>query len=222
MRFMTRLKLVALFAVFSCGYGLSQPGPGGAASPTEAILIDPSGTRLLGHGLFGGQKLVLDLADDTRDFVLLVVNDDGTMERLIGWQTAAGELFLQLPGGGAVGLTEFFARRGFGLVLVRAEAGRGQPPAPGAGGDQPATDDGAAADDPDADEDDDSAEEDQQDEQGDEGDELDDQDEDDEQDDQDQDDQDQDDEQDDPQGALQGDDHDAEANAAGAGARDGA
>ncbi|MBW7916714.1 MAG: hypothetical protein H3C53_08545, partial [Trueperaceae bacterium] len=90
------LLLIGLAAYLASPLAQAQPAAGATVRPAEVVLIDASGTRLLGHGLVVGGKLALDLAEVTGRFVLLLVDDAGNVERLLGSRSPGGDLVLEL------------------------------------------------------------------------------------------------------------------------------
>lgn len=145
------LLLIGLAAYLASPLAQAQPAAGATVRPAEVVLIDASGTRLLGHGLVVGGKLALDLAEVTGRFVLLLVDDAGNVERLLGSRSPGGDLVLELVNGSSPTLAEFFASRGITLLLGSGGAGAADAPAgPGSqpvGGDD--EDDGDDQDDQD-------------------------------------------------------------------------
>lgn len=145
------LLLIGLAAYLAWPLAQAQPAAGATVRPAEVVLIDASGTRLLGHGLVVGGKLALDLAEVTGRFVLLLVDDAGNVERLLGSRSPGGDLVLELVNGSSPTLAEFFASRGITLLLGSGGAGAADAPAgPGSqpvGGDD--EDDGDDQDDQD-------------------------------------------------------------------------
>ncbi|MCW5818568.1 MAG: hypothetical protein KIT12_01545 [Trueperaceae bacterium] len=87
-------------------------------------MIDASGTRLLGHGQVRADRLTLDLADISGRFVLLLIDDDGNVERYLGALTPDARLVLQLADGVQVGISDFFAKRGIELLFGGPGAAR--------------------------------------------------------------------------------------------------
>lgn len=156
------LLLIGLAAYLASPLAQAQPAAGATVRPAEVVLIDASGTRLLGHGLVVGGKLALDLAEVTGRFVLLLVDDAGNVERLLGSRSPGGDLVLELVDGSSPTLAEFFASRGITLLLGSGGAGAADAPAgpgsqPGGGDDE---DDGDDQDDQDDQDDDDDSDDD--------------------------------------------------------------
>src|SRR5690606_27404472 len=60
----------------------------------EALLVDPAGVRLLGHGRSDAGTLVLELGSWVRGFVLLLVGPEGTLERFDGYVGDDGTLLV--------------------------------------------------------------------------------------------------------------------------------
>lgn len=177
------LGLLAVLAVQLCqpaGHAQAGQTPGvqaGAAvavTAAEAVLIDTSGTRLLGHGRVFAGRLTLEMADIQGRFVLLLIDDDGNIERHVGMRTFDGRLVVQLEGGVEIELHDFFAGRGIALQYVRPRDSSA-----GVGEDGPGDSDDGDDHEDDRDDDHDDGQEDDRDDDGDGGDEGDEGDEDD-------------------------------------------
>lgn len=99
----------------------SVPGAESAV-PWEALLLDPAGARLLGHGLSDVGKLVLELGATFERFVLVLVGPQGTLERFEGYVDDDGTLIVSTDESGAPTLQTLEAvleRRGLALTVVR-------------------------------------------------------------------------------------------------------
>lgn len=99
----------------------SAPGTEGAV-PWEALVLDPAGARLLGHGLSDVGKLVLELGATFERFVLVLVGPQGTLERFEGYVDDDGTLIVSTDESGAPTLQTLEAvleRRGLALTVVR-------------------------------------------------------------------------------------------------------
>lgn len=163
-RALDRLRSMSI-AWLLCGVvaanALAQAAPGPASQaalgePRQVLMLQPSGALVLGHGTLRNGRLVLSVAEDFRDFVLLLVDDEGAIERMIGHRTPTGQLVLRDAVGASASLQDFFAARGIELVLrvtrhrdTVQDGARGSTPA--AGGDREDDDDQS---DTDADDDD--------------------------------------------------------------------
>ena len=143
----------------------------------EALLVDPAGVRLLGHGRSDAGTLVLELGSWVRGFVLLLVGPEGTLERFDGYVGDDGTLLVSSEESDTPtmeALETLLGRRGLALVVVHVDDGRddgsaGYGDEAGAPGDVPGddpdddTDDGGGDDADDGDDDGDDGDQDRDD-----------------------------------------------------------
>ncbi|MFO7545734.1 MAG: hypothetical protein R6W77_09585 [Trueperaceae bacterium] len=121
----------------------------------EALLVDPAGLRLLGHGRSDAGTLVLELGASVRGFVLLLVGPEGTLERFDGYVGDDGTLMVSTEVSDTPtmeALETLLGRRGLALVVVHVSDDRDDGPAghddeDGAPGDVPGDDSGDEPDD---------------------------------------------------------------------------
>lgn len=95
---------------------------------TELLLTDLSSELIVGYGTVDGDKLLLNLSEDTEGFYLYFLLPDGDVSAHQG-RTTEGRLEVTNDRGGFLSLEQVLAERGVDLTVERVSGDLTEPPA---------------------------------------------------------------------------------------------